>query len=179
MPEAACARCGREIPIGQGYAVYSEANEGIAADRRLFFSAPGPGGTEDGDIESKPLGVMLYCEDCADTLFTEKVWEDAKPLRIEMTPEHVDDPEGKAARFEAIDFSIALREKSRGVAPAQARLDARMLGELWWTDRSEAERQLLAREPGVSRIGEKSLSGIGGWLRWISVGMLISPLMML
>jgi len=129
---------------GHGYAVFSEVHEGIAADHRVFFGAPGPGGTEDGDIESKLLDVMLYCESCAHGLFTKKVWEEAKPLRVDMAPEDADDATGREARSEVIDFSIALRAKHRGLTPSEARGDARELGRLWW---ARAAQQSMSKIP--------------------------------
>jgi hypothetical protein len=147
MSDATCARCGSEILKGQGYAVYSEASTGTAADRRVFFSAPGPSTAEAGDVEHKLLDAMLYCEQCANSLFTDGVWANAKMLRIEMSPEDVSSPSGREAKAEVIDFSIALRMKRLGMAPPQARREARAFGKLWWTDQGSARRRLEAGDP--------------------------------
>src|ERR1035437_2467007 len=61
----ACGRCNHPISPGQGYSVYSDAIQGIAADRRQFFSTSGRMGTEKGDSEIRSVGAMLYCDDCA------------------------------------------------------------------------------------------------------------------
>ena len=80
----ACGRCNRRVLDGPGCSVYSEAIQGIAVDQRLFFSTSATKGTEKGDTGVRCLGAMLYCDDCVSALFTKKVWEDAKDLRIEM-----------------------------------------------------------------------------------------------
>jgi hypothetical protein len=132
---------------GQGYAVYPEASTGITADHRVFFSTLGPDATEAGDVQCEPLDAMLYCDQCASALFTDEVWANAKALRVEIPSEEVNGPEGKEARSEVIDFSIALRIKRSGMTPSQARRDARAFGELWWRDREAARRQLVSGEP--------------------------------
>ena len=147
MNDATCDGCNNGILNGQGYAVYSEATQGIATDHRVFFSAPGLGGTEKGDTEIKPLDAMLYCEECANALFTKKVWQDAKALRVEMDLEDANSAEGKEARSEVINFSIALRAKRWGIIPWQARREARALGKLWWKDQNKAKRRLIAQDP--------------------------------
>ena len=140
--DAACARCGSDLLTGQGYAVYSGAYEGMAADHRVFFTGAGNDGIEKDDIERKPLSAMLYCEECADALFTEEVWKNAKALRVDMPQAEVECAEGRAARFEVIDFSIALRARRSGSTPSQARSNARALGQLWWTSPDETKRRL-------------------------------------
>jgi hypothetical protein len=83
----------------------------------VFLSTAAPGGDEEGDIETKLLDVMLYCEACANVLFTKKVWQDARALRIEMDPEDANSGEGKAARSEVISFGVAARAKRWGITP--------------------------------------------------------------
>ena len=90
---------------------------------------------------------MLYCEECANALFTKKVWQDAKALRVEMDLEDANSAEGKEARSEVINFSIALRAKRWGIIPWQARREARALGKLWWKDQNKAKRRLIAQDP--------------------------------
>jgi len=162
-----CARCDSPTMTGHGYAVYSGASEGIAADHRVFFTAPGPAGMEKGDIECKEVGGMLYCEECADALFTEKVWKDAKALRVDIAPEDVNSAEGKEARFEVIDFSIALRAKRGGLTPPEARREAHRLGEQWWKDPSATKLQLAQ---------DSRLNGLGGWLVLVGFGLVVSPI---
>lgn len=165
MSDARCARCDCGILTGQGYAVYAEANTGIAADHRVFISAPGPGAVQPGDVGCTPVDAMLYCDECASALFTDEVWANAEPLRVEMAPEDVTDPEGKKERFEVIDFSIALRMKRLGMTPSQARREARAFGELWWQDQGAARRRLAAGEPAwkeVQRDGKPTASLVLG-----------------
>lgn len=164
-----CARCDSPIPTGHGYAVYSEASEGVAADHRVFFAAPGPAGIEKGDIERKPLGAMLYCEECAETLFTQKAWKDAKALRVDIAPEDVSGAEGKKAQFEVIDFSIALRAKRGGLTPIEARDEAHRLGEQWWKDLSATKLELAQ---------DSRLKGLGGWLGLVGFGLVVSPIIL-
>jgi hypothetical protein len=155
---------------GHGYAVYSEASEGIAADHRVFFTAPGPAGMEKGDIECKLLDAMLYCEECADALFTEKVWKDAKALRVDIAAEDVNGAEGKEARFEVIDFSIALRAKRGGLTPPEARHVAHILGEQWRKDPSATKLQLAE---------DSRLNGLRGWLVLVGLGLVVSAIISL
>ena len=164
-----CARCDSPIPTGQGYAVYSEASEGIAADQRVFFTAPGPAGMEKGDIERNLLDAMLYCEKCGDALFTEKVWKNAKALRVDIAPEDVNGTEGKEARFEVIDFSIALRAKRGGLTLIEARQEALRLGEQWWKDPSATKLELAQ---------DSRLKGLGGWLGLVGFGLVVSPMVL-
>jgi hypothetical protein len=103
----------------------------------VFFGVP-----QKKDIESRELGALLYCEECANVLFTDRIWDNAKPLRVEMTPEDAHSAEGRDARSEVIDFSIALAAKRRGVSSSQALRDARELGDLWWIDQPAAKRRL-------------------------------------
>ena len=155
MIDAACSRCSSHISDGHGYAVYSGVEEGLTADRRVFFSAPGPDGVEKGDIERKPLDAMLYCEDCAGGLFTEKVWRNAKALRVEMPAADVHGAECLAARLEVIDFGIALRAKRLGMTPETARREAGAVRKMWWKDRDAAKRELFSL---------RELNGLRGWL---------------
>ena len=168
--DATCARCDSPIMPGHGYAVYSEASEGVAADHRVFFTAPGPAGMEKGDIECKQLDAMLYCEECADALFTEKIWKDAKALRVDIAPEDVDGVEGKEARFEVIDFSIALRAKRDGLTPSEARRDAHTLGQRWWKDQNATKLQLAE---------DSRLNGLEGWLSLVGLALVVSPIVLI
>lgn len=128
--------------------MYSDACQGIAADRRMFFSAPS--GVEKKDTEIKQYGAMLYCDKCAGALFIDTVWKSAKVLRIDMAPADVDTPEGREARLEVINFCIVLRAKRSSTTPSQAAAKARELGELWWKDQNAAER-LLAEVHATTR----------------------------
>jgi hypothetical protein len=132
--------------------VYSGAYEGIAADHRVFFTADVSDGLKQDDVERNLLSAMLYCEECADALFTKEVWKNSIPLRVDISQAEADCVEGRAGLFEVIDFSIALRAKSSGRTPSQARSDARALGQLWWTSPDEAERRLVT---GAKRLPSK------------------------
>jgi len=147
----------------------------MASDGRLFFTT-GRGGIEKGDGSTRCLGAMLYCDRCAEALFTKKVWEEATALRTEMNPEEVHSQEGRAARSEVIDFSIALRAKRQGRDAERSRDEARQLGELWWKDQNEAGRRLdaQAEQPGSVWLQEGHDSApASGWTSDILKGLRI------
>jgi hypothetical protein len=128
---AICDRCNGGVETGASYCVYSKAPVGLA-----------PGTPND------EIGGMLFCESCADDLFTEKVWREAKDLRKEgqkafSQSSGFDGVQGlmKTMR-EMHDFDIAMTARGRGLSPIQAREEARQIAEFWWQDRTAAEKQL-------------------------------------
>jgi hypothetical protein len=119
---AICDRCTTTIPTGDGYLVFSEAT----------------------DMFGTVVGTELFCENCANGLFTDEIWATAKPTSVE-----IDLGGGVAgvrqAQKQVINFSIAIRAKRRGLTAAQAQQEARKIAQLWWKDKRAAERQLLAQ----------------------------------
>ena len=154
-----CAHCGKGILPDKGYVMYSEAIEGTGPDHRPFIAA----GTRLDDIrgrqgqnsknEMRELGPILYCEECANALFTKEVWQEAKALEVEMDADDLQCPEGKDARSEVIGFSIALRAKRRGFDSQQARSESRELAKMWWQDQDRARQ---AAKEGLVRLGGSS-----------------------
>ena len=136
--------------------MYSEAHGGIGPDHRLFFATSAPLGTATAgqkaaaQCRATELGTMLYCDGCGDVVFTEKVWKEAKALRVEMDPEDINTPEGWQARSEVVYSSIALRAKRRGYNSERTRGESRALAEIWWKDQSEAKR---VAEQGLINMG--------------------------
>jgi hypothetical protein len=66
-----------------------------------------------------------------------------------MTPADVGSGEGRDARLEVIDFSIALRAKRRGLTAQQARAEAHELAKIWSDDQNKARQ---AAKEGLIRI---------------------------
>ena len=141
---AICDRCTAEIATGEGYAVYSTSP--------IFLDSGG-----------KEIGAMLFCDKCANDLFTEHVWKEAKDLtereRREITRiTELAEPD-IAGRLNALtlltqkmhNFSIAMGAKRRGVGPDEARQEAREISQLWWKDRKAAENRLLQNVRGKKR----------------------------
>ena len=129
---SSCARCCSQIVHGQGYLLHSDAIQGVGATGRLFMSTSASNdGLENGDRDIRSIGAIRYCEDCASLLFTNEVWKGAKPVRIEMDPEHIRTSEGDNARTEVINFSVALAARRKTLGPEQARKEA---AQLWQTD---------------------------------------------
>ena len=133
---SSCARCCSQIVHGQGYLLHSDAIQGVVgATGRLFMSTSASNdGFENGDRDIRPIGAIRYCEGCASLLFTNEVWKVAKPVRIEMDPEHIRTSEGEDARTEVIDFSVALAARRKNLGPEQARKEA---AQLWQTDQNQ------------------------------------------
>jgi hypothetical protein len=140
--DVVCQRCGSRVLPGAGYVVYPEAAQGATADHRVFLATTAPGSFEAGDSEIRRLDIALYCEACASAVFTEKVWDQAKDLRVEMELQDTTTSDGRQARLEVLDFAIALPAKRRGITPEQARKEARELGQLWWKDQNAARQRL-------------------------------------
>lgn len=128
---AICDRCSTNIATGEGYCVYSEAQFG-----------------------EREVGAMLLCENCANKLFTEKVWNDAKHLAIEIDFSSGFDAMNRA-QTKANDFSVAMRAKRRRLSPTQARQEAREIAQLWWKNQGAAAQRLLAQS-SAPRVGTKS-----------------------
>ena len=93
------------------------------------------------------MGVMVICESCANKVFTEDVWREAKPIAVEVDLDLIIDPFGYMSKLQQVnDYSIAMRAKGRGLGPAEARQEARELAQLWRKDESAAVRQLRAQK---------------------------------
>jgi len=90
-------------------------------------------------------------------------------LRVDIAPEDVNGAEGKEARFEVIDFSIALRAKRAGLNPPETRRKAHTLGQQWWQDPSATKPQLTE---------DSRLNGLGGWLGLVGFGLVVSPVLL-
>ena len=183
--DAACSCCGSQIAHGHGFAMYSEATEAISADHRVFFDAADLPSEEDGNVREGPLGAspsgectnatcpgrfLLYCEECANALFTKKVWEDAKPVKVELQPDDVDPGKCNEARTAVINVGVTLRQKRLGITPSQAFWEARQFGKLWWKDQDAAKRKILAQD---------NLNGLGGWLVLVGLNLLYEPFLLI
>lgn len=116
---AVCDRCSTKVETGGGYAVYSTAQL----------------------IPGQDVGEMLLCENCANELFTEKIWDEAKPITVEIDSS-MDFDAIKRVQRQLNDFAIAMLAKNRGLSPAQTQQEAQEIAQLWWKDRQAAEQQL-------------------------------------
>jgi hypothetical protein len=152
-----CARCSQGILPNQGYVMYSDAIQGTGPDHQLFIATGGRSDDisrrerQNSKNETSELGTVLYCEGCANTLFTADVWQEAKALEVKMDAEDLQSPEGREARSEVIDFSVALRAKRRGFDAQQARSESLELAKMWWQDQDKARQ---AAKEGLFSIGE-------------------------
>jgi ribosomal protein L7/L12 len=161
---ATCDRCSTQMAAGEGYAVYSEARTGISASAKMFFSTEGSSGKE--------VGAMLLCESCANGLFTEKVWADARKTTIELDQTTARGPRSHEAMKQALsqvnDFSVAMLAKRRGLDVAEARQEAREIAQLSWKDPQAAEQQLqeqlTAPRVDTKPVVQKKRSGFLGRL---------------
>ena len=144
-----CDRCERDITLAARYAVWSEARFAHTADGQIRCGIGVVG------VQMIPeTGGMLLCEKCADGVFTKKNWRRAstEPITLEG------DGGGrrlKEARSRANDFAIAVRAKRRGLTPAQARKEARVIGALFGAYPKEAIRRLKSQ----SRCGNVEAAG--------------------
>ena len=126
-----CDRCNKGIAVDGGYLVWSEASTAYAGE----------------------VGVMLICEECANQVFTEKVWKQTRPMDWEFQPSGDSFAEIAASMkgftdklMHANDFSIATRAKRRGLGPVEACQEARELTQLWWTNEAVALKRLRAQK---------------------------------
>jgi hypothetical protein len=128
----------------------------------MIFST---GGTANASPAGTVLGAMLICESCANAVFTDDLWRNARPLSIETAPGddvYSESSPAKQALRKTVDYSIALRAKRRGLSAAQARAEARELGLLRWEDEDKAIQRLLSQAPSshLSYLAAQILGGI-------------------
>lgn len=128
-----CAGCNKDVAPDAGYAIYVGATEGTRSDNRIFLSTSSSG-------RAAELGTLLYCEQCGDSLFTEEMWQQAKPVEIEMDVADLETLEGRNARSEVISSSVVLRAKRLGFGVSQARAESRELTKEWWRDKRDTYR---------------------------------------
>jgi len=131
-----CDRCGiKELDNGDGYCVYSEG----------------------GMVRGMVMGLMVICEECANELFTEEVWNNAnlEAIEVAMSSMSFDTETMKREQRLVHDFSVALRAKRRGLTAALARQEARDIAELWWKNKKAGVQLLLAQSSTSSDIGKK------------------------
>jgi len=128
---AICDRCTTEISTGEGYCVYSEAN--------IYIAIPGV------SMPGTVVGTLLYCEYCANALFTDEIWADARQIAVGFDDPEIDIAKVMQAQRQATNYSIAMRAKLRGLDATQARQESREIAQLWWKDKQAAENQLLAQ----------------------------------
>lgn len=95
---------------------------------------------------------MLYCDPCGNELFGDEMRQPVKPLSVEMSLAEIDNAENRTARFEVIDFCVALRAKGFGLSPVGARLDACQLGRLWWTAQEIVCKRLIEQNGPKNRV---------------------------
>ena len=130
VPTAICDLCNNKIPTGEGYYVYSETEMGIAIS--------------DMPNNNVVIGSMLYCENCANSLFTDEIWAEAKNIVFEFDGK-LNRANLRQAQRQAFAYSIAMRAKRRGLSATQSRQEAKEIAQLWWKDKQAAERQLLTQ----------------------------------
>lgn len=133
---AVCDRCNDALHRPEGYAVWSEAKQGMSMREGMWV-------TTDDSKEGQELGAMIFCERCANGLFTGQVWSMARVLTVNIDPDHAYARAQQGPRTDVINFGIALRAKRLGFDAAAAKKEARRIAEIFWSDEAAAQRELM------------------------------------
>ena len=139
-----CDRCNSTLSRPAGYAVWSEAKQGMSMREGIYV-------TTEESKDGNELGALILCEGCAAGLFSDQVWAKARALTVKIDPDHAYDRDAKGPRIEVINFGVAIRAKRMGLGVTDAKREARRIAELFWQDESTAARELSQQRSSVSR----------------------------